>query len=108
MVTTGDTGRTLINLSTRALLTDILLSNLGFPAMEGDQVAWRSFSIAQNDVTPDIRTSPESELLKRLILEEYELTHEEVRRCLEFIYSHMINKYQGDLAEYLAVREIAA
>ncbi len=45
---------------------------------------------------------PTSNLLKTLILEESERTDDEVIQCLEFIYSHLVNKFQGDLAETYA------
>lgn len=46
---------------------------------------------------------PTTSLLKSLIHDESERTNAEIIQCLEFIYSHIINKFQGDLAEAYAL-----
>ncbi len=39
---------------------------------------------------------------------DYELNPDDIRWCLEYISSHLVNKFQGALAEYLATRELGA
>lgn len=62
------------------------------------------FSAAIDAVTFDIDSDPRNELLKALLKEDWERINAEVVQCLEFIYSHMVNKFKGDLAEFLAMR----
>jgi|GEM_PF-679121 len=63
----------------------------------------RRFERALDSVIIDVNSHPTGELLKTLIREESDLTIDEIIQCLEFIYSHMVNKFQGDLAEFLSL-----
>jgi hypothetical protein len=51
----------------------------------------------------DLERHPDSALLHQLIRDDEKLTDEEVGRALELIYSHMINRFKGELAEILSI-----
>lgn len=69
-----------------------------------DVLVAERFFAARDAATLDMDSHPTGDLLKALIKEDWEQTNTKVVRCLEFIYSHMVNKFKGDLAEFLAVR----
>jgi hypothetical protein len=62
------------------------------------------FLAARDAVTLDVDSHPTGTLLKSLLFEESEWTNAEVVKCLRFIYYHMVNKFKGNLAEFLAIR----
>ena len=43
-------------------------------------------------------------MVKSLISEQGDLTVKQIGHCLDFIMSHMITTFQGDLAEFLSVK----
>lgn len=45
--------------------------------------------------------------LLHLLVADHELDRGEVSWCLGYLYSHLVNKYQGSIAEFLAVREVS-
>jgi hypothetical protein len=55
----------------------------------------------------DVQQDPRGQLLASLLQDDAELTNEQVIRCLRFIYWHMINTFQGDLAELLAMGTVS-
>lgn len=69
-----------------------------------DALVARRFFAACDAVTLNIDSDPRNDLLKALLKEDWERTNAEVVQCLEFIYSHMVNKFKGGLAEFLAMR----
>jgi tetratricopeptide (TPR) repeat protein len=63
----------------------------------------RHFATAVDRVTISVESHPTVSLLRELILDDAGRTNEEVRTCLEFIYAHMVSKFQGHLGEFLAM-----
>ncbi len=63
---------------------------------------------ALDAVGQDIDGHPRRELLLALIRDEQNLDDEQIGICLELIYSHMINRFKGDLMEILAWRPLVA
>lgn len=53
-----------------------------------------------------VESNEERERLFRLLVEDQELDRLEVNWCLGYLYSHLVNKYQGSIAEFLAQREL--
>ncbi len=71
--------------------------------------AWLEFVQAHQALTEAVRGDRRAAgLFERLLTAEYEMRLEEVRWCLEFLYSHLVSKYQGNLAEYLASTRMSA
>lgn len=68
-----------------------------------DALVGNRFFAAVDAVTLDVDSDPRGNLLKSLIKEDWDRTDAEVVKCLRFIYFHMVNKFKGDLAEFLAV-----
>ncbi len=54
-------------------------------------------------VGANLKQHPHRALLFRLMQDDRSLTDEEVGQVLEMIYSHMVNRFKGDLAEILAI-----
>lgn len=50
-----------------------------------------------------LESNPRARLLQQLIRDERDLTDEEIGVALELIYSHMVNRFKGDLAEILSI-----
>lgn len=69
-----------------------------------DPMVIEHFYAARDAVTLDVDTHPTGTLLKSLLSEESERTNAEVVKCLRFIYYHMVNKFKGNLAEFLAIQ----
>ena len=63
----------------------------------------RLIDAALNAVGQDLARHPRISTLRQLIEDDRELTDEEVGCVLELIYSHMVNRFKGDLAEILAI-----
>ncbi len=61
------------------------------------------FATAVDRVTINVESHPTVSLLTELILDDAGRTNEEVRTCLEFVYAHMVSKFQGHLGEFLAM-----
>lgn len=61
------------------------------------------FATAVDRVIINVESHPTVSLLRSLILDDAGRTNEEVRTCLEFIYAHMVSKFQGHLGEFLAM-----
>lgn len=68
-----------------------------------DSFVLSRFEKSLYSIIPEVNGHPAGELLKLLIREESERTNAEIIKCLEFIYSHMVSKFQGDLAEFLSL-----
>ena len=85
----------------------------------GAQSAWEVFEQSLKAAIRDIESHPRGQLLRRLI--EYgplnpddpqaeptdgqtTLSDFECAQCVEFIFSHMINRFKGELAELLAIQ----
>lgn len=89
-------------------VANLLCSGASTP-IGGDINSWKAFREAHAALTRKLEQDRKAwELLARLVTEDHKLTPEQVRWCLEFIYSHLVNKYQGVLAELLAARELSA
>jgi hypothetical protein len=54
-----------------------------------------------------IENDDERARLIRLLVADQELDRLEVRWCLGYLHSHLVNKYQGTIAEFLAVRVLS-
>lgn len=84
-----------------------------------DKLVWSVFSKSLNSAIRDIEEHPKGKLFKRLI--EFgppyfgqsetlisdnttNLSDSECATCIEFIYSHMISRFKGELAELLAIQ----
>jgi tetratricopeptide (TPR) repeat protein len=93
------------------LITDVLdlarSSQAGPP--RGDLGAWQAFAAAQQALTARVEGDATAlGELTRLVTADHELTPDEIARWLEYIWAHLVNKYQGTLAEYMAARELGA
>ncbi|TAL70162.1 MAG: hypothetical protein EPN82_05985 [Bacteroidetes bacterium] len=79
---------------------------------------WNVFEYSLNAAIRDIELHPKGKLLKRLIEfgplnpddpetlysdNETTLSDPECGTCIEFIYSHMVNRFKGELAELLCI-----
>jgi hypothetical protein len=85
--------------------------------LAGDKAVWDIFERSLNAAIRDIEEHPRGELFRRLIeygpptdgpevLESDDktlLSDPECGSCVEFIYSHMVNRFKGELAELLAL-----
>jgi hypothetical protein len=80
---------------------------------------WAVFEHSLNAAIRDINQHPKGRLLKRLIKHgslnpddpetrtssgEEVLSDTECEECINFIFSHMVNRFKGDLAELLAIQ----
>lgn len=78
---------------------------------------WDIFNNSLLDASKNIESHPKDGLFKRLIKygpvdpdmedgigQETYLTDSECESCLDFIYSHMINRFKGELAELLSLK----
>ena len=89
-----------------------------FVCIIGDNTVWGVFKQSLNSAIRDIEEHPRGKLFRRLI--EYgphnpddpeSLTSEgestlsdpECGMCVQFIYSHMVNRFKGELAELLSI-----
>lgn len=89
--------------------------------VKNGQDAWSVFEYSLNVAIRDIENDPRGRLLRRLL--EYGPHHPDDPRaefsdgktilsdlecatCVEFIFSHMINRFKGELAELLAINPI--
>jgi hypothetical protein len=85
--------------------------------VEGE-TAWDIVKASLNAVARDIAGHPRRQLLERLLLngpvsyddpeqpkseEKSQLSDSECGLCVEFVFSHMINRFKGELAELLAI-----
>lgn len=110
------TGNESLALSINAAITSAL--NTPFIRLQGGGNVLDVFNRSLSTAVRDIETHPSGMLLRRLI--EYGHLHPddpadysnerkealsdvELGRCVEFIYSHMINRFKGELAELLAL-----
>jgi tetratricopeptide (TPR) repeat protein len=94
-----------------ALLSDIVAragpEPTGRPSC--DACAWRAFEAARLSLTRKLdRDATAAECLRRFVTASHDLTRDEIRWALEFIYSHLVQKYQGALGEFFAARELGA
>ncbi len=79
---------------------------------------WRVFEGSLNAAIRDIEAHPRGKLFRRFLDygppnpddpekltsdEETELSDPECGECIEFIFSHMVNRFKGELAELLAI-----
>jgi len=78
----------------QATVCDIA-SGLGESVTAPDRDRGDYFASAARAVTKDVESYPTAALLRALIANEAACTNDEVRTCLEFIYSHMVSKFQG-------------
>jgi hypothetical protein len=84
----------------------------------GGKTVWAVFERSLNAAIRDIETHPRGKLFRRLIEfgphdpddpealvsdGETILSDPECESCVEFIYSHMVNRFKGELAEMLAL-----
>jgi hypothetical protein len=80
---------------------------------------WDIFRTSLDAAARDIRLHPRRDLFQRLICfgplnpdehpshtspGEGTLSDEECGQCVEFIFSHMVNRFKGELAEWLALK----
>ena len=65
------------------------------------------FTEALDAARVDVQQGPRGQLLAAWLQDDAELTNEQVIRCLRFIYSYMINAFQGDLTELLAMGAVS-
>lgn len=108
------------NISLASSITDAIALALSCPFVRliGGQSVWQVFNHSLSAAIRDIGTHPRGQLLRRLI--EYGhhhpdepaisisdgqgvLSDPELGKCIEFIFSHMINRFKGELAELLAL-----
>ena len=75
----------------------------GSSRREAGQRLGRLILDALDAVGRDLEFHPRAALLLQLIRDEHDLTDEEIGVVLELIYSHMVNRFKGDLAEILSV-----
>lgn len=107
----------------RQLAVDIhksISSALRYPfvCVSGRKTVWAVFGRSLNAAIRDIEKHPRGKLFRRLIefgphdpddpetLDsdgETVLSDPECESCVEFIYSHMVNRFKGELAELLAL-----
>lgn len=73
------------------------------PQPESEDRAAARFFDALHEVTLDVDSHPTGTLLKTLLTDDNDLTDSQATTCVEFISSHMVNKFQGSLAEFLAM-----
>ena len=88
----------------------------------GDRSPWGVFTRSLDTAIRKISNGPGSELFQRLlshvpVVEDYPagaadgwqpvMSDEEYASCVEFIYSHMVNRFKGELAELLALNPFA-
>ena len=83
--------------------------------------AWGVFEYSLNAAIRDIETHPRGKLFRRLL--EYGplnpddpekptsdcetvLSDPECGECVQFIFSHMVNRFKGELAELLAIQPV--
>jgi hypothetical protein len=84
----------------------------------GGKTAWAVFKRSLYAAIRDIETHPKGKLFRRLIefgphipddpeapntFGKKDLSDPECEVCVEFIYSHMVNRFKGELAELLAL-----
>jgi hypothetical protein len=70
--------------------------------------AWNALNIALEGWTRRAKESgPERDRLIRLLVADQDLDVDEIRWCLGHLYSHLVSKYQGSIAEYLAAQELS-
>ena len=90
----------------------------GFSSTSG-KTTWKIFEHSLNAAIRDIENHPRGKLFRRLIEygppnpdepkkltsdKETYLSDPECAKCIEFIYSHMVNRFKGELAELLALQ----
>ncbi|MFH0801873.1 MAG: hypothetical protein V2A78_05735 [bacterium] len=86
--------------------------------LKENKSVWRVFKYSLDAAIRDIESHPRGKLFKRMIRfgpphpddpeifdsdGETTLSDSECGACLEFIYSHMVNRFKGELAELLAL-----
>lgn len=84
-------------------------------AWPGRGFTWRSAAAALETliraamaaVGTNLERHPRGGLLRQLILDDRELSLTEAGALFELIYSHMVNRFKGDLAEILAIGTMA-
>lgn len=84
-------------------------------SLPGGGTAWAAFEYSLNAVVRDISTHPKGQLFQRMVLHGPRspiddepstgtfLSDIECGLCLDFIRSHMVNRFQGELAEIVAL-----
>lgn len=95
------------------------LASPAFHHVAGDTSEWQVFKRSYDQAVRDIVSHPRGELFKRLIEfgpllpsepedqsanRQTYLSDPEWGECVEFIFSHMINRFKGELAELLAIK----
>jgi hypothetical protein len=115
-------------IGTRSLAADLyrsLAAALRSPAVHvvGDRTPWGLFTSSLDAAIRKIADGPGAEPFRRLLVHrpaieddpanaadasEPVMSDAEYRTCLEFIYSHMVNRFKGELAELLALEPCAA
>lgn len=74
-----------------------------------DRQAWHDLHQGHLEVTSKVRADASAwTRLTRLFTEPHQVPESEVRWCIEYLYSHVVLKCQGLLAEFLAQQELAA
>jgi hypothetical protein len=88
------------------MIVTSISSNLhaGATSMKVASEIRRRFEDALKAALTDIKMSKKVQLAKSFISEQSDLTVKEIGSCLDFITSHMITTFQGDLAEFLSVK----
>lgn len=88
------------------IINHVRLKQGGMPNI--DVLAWQAFEKTTRDLTRKLEQDPiASERLLRFVTASHGLKNAEIRSALEYIYSHLVNKYQGALGEFLAARELS-
>jgi hypothetical protein len=85
--------------------------------LQNQNNVWDAFQSSLNTAIRDIQSHPRGELFRRLIQYgplnpddpkvmdgEGTLSDPECGQCIEFIFSHMVNRFKGELAELLAIQ----
>ena len=74
-----------------------------------DALAWRAFAAARRNLTERLECDAGGmSRLHRFITASHDLPAGEVRETLEYLFSHLVSKYQGALGELFAARELGA
>ena len=102
-----------------------VLSGLTSPLvyLNGDKTVWDVFKRSLDSAIRDIESHPRGKLFRRLIEygphhpdepealtsdDETTLSDPECGKCVQFIFSHMVNRFKGELAELLFVEPCLA
>jgi hypothetical protein len=96
-----------MTLGFQPLVNDILTTLEDHSRPAPDSAPWRALQLALAGWTQRVMSDDTNrERLLRFLVADYDLTADEVRWVLRYIYSHLVNKYQGSIAEYLAWHEL--